>query len=130
MNDKVALLFADLEKSVTFLGNTLDQPLNDYMRAAAIQAFEMCFELAWKYLQARLDVTGLEAYSPRAVFRASGKVGLVDNVEAWLYFAQQRNLTVHTYQPELADTVYAMIKRDFLPAAQRLLQTAEPHQEV
>ncbi len=115
---------------MTFLGNTLDQPLNDYMRAAAIQAFEMCFELAWKYLQARLDATAIEANSPRAVFRASGTVGLLDDIKAWLRFTEQRNLTVHTYQPDLADTVYAMIKNDFLPAAQHLLQTAAPNQEV
>ena len=46
MSQKSDLLFADLTKSVVFLEGTLAQPYNDYMRAAAIQAFEICFELS------------------------------------------------------------------------------------
>jgi nucleotidyltransferase substrate binding protein (TIGR01987 family) len=100
------------------------------MRAAAIQAFEICFELAWKYLQARLSESGLVANSPRATFRESGKVGLLDNVEAWLEFTEQRNLTVHTYQKQLADQIYNNIRVKFLPAAEKLLETASPAKEA
>ncbi len=130
MSSKSSLIFADLEKSVTFLADVLQQPQNDYMRAAAIQAFEICFELAWKYLQTRLNEAGLEANSPRSAIRESGKAGLLENVEAWLVFAEQRNLTVHTYQPQLADEVYAIIKDDFLPAIQKLLATGSPSKEI
>jgi nucleotidyltransferase substrate binding protein (TIGR01987 family) len=100
------------------------------MRAAAIQAFEICFELSWKYLQTRLNEAGLEANSPRGAFRQSGKAGLIDNVESWLIFAEQRNLTVHTYHPQLADEIYTTIKTDFLPAIQKLLTTASPNKEI
>jgi nucleotidyltransferase substrate binding protein (TIGR01987 family) len=96
MNSKSALIFNDLQKSVDFLADVLGKPRDDYMRAATIQAFEICFELSWKYLQARLFEAGVEANSPRASFRESGKVGLLDNVEDWLQFTEQRNLTVHT----------------------------------
>jgi nucleotidyltransferase substrate binding protein (TIGR01987 family) len=130
MKPKSSLLFTDLEKSVAFLADVLQQPQNDYMRAAAIQAFEICFELSWKYLQARLNEVGLEANSPRGAFRESGKAKLLDNVEQWLVFAEQRNLTVHTYQPQLADSVYSIVKNDFLPAAQKLLETAYPNKEI
>jgi hypothetical protein len=29
-----------------------------------------------------------------------------NEVELWLTFTEQRNLTVHTYQPQLAETIY------------------------
>lgn len=127
---KSDLLFADLEKAVDFLARTLDKPKDDYMRAATIQAFEMCFELSWKYLQARLEEAGLSASSPRAAFRESGKAGLLNEVEAWMDFTDQRNLTVHTYQPRLADEVYTMAEQKFLPAAQDLLRDASPDRDI
>lgn len=130
MSTKSSLLFADLQKATAFLADVLAQPQNDYMRAAAIQAFEICFELSWKYTRARLNEAGLEAHSPRGAFREAGKAGLLDDVEAWLVFTEQRNLTVHTYQTELADAVYATIRDDFLPAAQKLLATASPKKEI
>jgi nucleotidyltransferase substrate binding protein (TIGR01987 family) len=118
---KSKVIFIDLEKSVDFLVAVLAQPRNDYMRAAAIQAFEICFELSWKYLQAKLAEEGLEANSPRAVFRTSGQAGLIDNVEAWIEFTMQRNLTVHTYQKQLADEIYASIRESFYPAVQKII---------
>jgi nucleotidyltransferase substrate binding protein (TIGR01987 family) len=127
---KSSLIFADLQKSAEFLADVLAQPRNDYMRAAAIQAFELCFELAWKYLQTRLAELGIEANSPRAAFREAGKAGLIDNVEAWLTFVEQRNLTTHTYKSQLADEVYAAARADFLPALQALLESASPDREV
>ncbi|MCL4448774.1 MAG: nucleotidyltransferase substrate binding protein [Actinobacteria bacterium] len=130
MSSRAELIFADLQKSVTFLADVLSKSRDDYMRAAAIQSFEICFELAWKYLQARLSEAGLEANSPRASFRESGKTGLLDNVEVWLAFIEQRNRTVHTYQPQLADQIYEMIRKDFLPAIQKLLQDASPSTEI
>lgn len=129
MSNTSSLRFADLEKAANFLANTLAQPYSDYMRAAAIQAFEICFELSWKYLQARLRETGLEAQSPRSAFREAGKAGLLPEVEPWLRFTEQRNLTTQTYHPQLADEVYSMIKKEFLPSLQRLIATAGPSNE-
>jgi nucleotidyltransferase substrate binding protein (TIGR01987 family) len=130
MSPKSSLIFTDLQKSVEFLANVVAKPRDDYMRAAAIQAFEICFELSWKYLQARLLEAGLEANSPRATFRESGKAGLLDNVEAWLAFTEKRNLTVHTYQRQLADQIYDTIRESFLLAAEHLLKNASPSKEI
>lgn len=126
MNDtkRAALLFEDLHRSVTFLQDVLKQPRNDYMRAATIQSFEICFELSWKYLQAQLWESGIDTVSPRSAFREGGKVGLIDDVTSWLIFVQQRSLTVHTYQPKLAGEIFNSIVTDFLPAVQQLLEAA------
>lgn len=38
-------------------------------KAGAIQAFEICYELSWKTMKRILAYRGLEANSPREVFR-------------------------------------------------------------
>lgn len=130
MNEKSDIIYADLEKALQFLADTLQQPKNDYMRAAAIKAFEICFDLSWKYLQARLQEDGLSANSPKAVFREAGKSGLISEVKQWLEFIKQRNLSVHTYKSVLADEVYAMARDEFLPAAQHMLHDVSLSREI
>ncbi len=130
MKKQSEIIYIDLEKSVEFLGKTLDQPKNDYMRTAAIKSFEICFDLTWKYLQARLQEDGLEANSPKSAFREAGKFGLLSEVKAWLDFTDFRNLSVHTYKPLLADEVYAMAQAEFLPAARQMLHDASPAHEI
>jgi hypothetical protein len=39
---KSTIIFADLQKSIDFLVDVAGKPPDDYMRAAAIQAFEIC----------------------------------------------------------------------------------------
>ncbi|NNN21893.1 MAG: nucleotidyltransferase [Acidimicrobiales bacterium] len=124
MSSKSSLILSDLKNAVNFLTDVISKPPDIYMRAAAIQAFEICFELSWKYLQRRLLESGLQVNSPRAAFRESGKAGLLDNVEMWLHFMEQRNLTVHTYQSQLAQELYKTISDSFLPSVQELLASA------
>jgi hypothetical protein len=40
-----------LVQARAFLGRTLATPEDEIQRAATIQAFELCFELSWKYLK-------------------------------------------------------------------------------
>ena len=85
---------------------------SDIERDAAIQRFEYSFEATWKAAQIYLrEFEGIEQASPKGVIRASYQVGLLDekNTEAALKMADQRNLTVHTYNEELAKAVYAKL---------------------
>jgi len=43
--------------------------------------FQFTYELSWKLLRARLREEGVEAATPRAVFRAAGEAGLLASVE-------------------------------------------------
>ena len=45
---KANLILNDLNKALLRLDEALKQPENDFVRDAAIQRFEFCFELAWK----------------------------------------------------------------------------------
>ena len=79
------------------------------VRDAAIQRFEFTFEAAWKAAQRYLaDIEGLAVGSPKAAARAAGAVGLLEatEVEELLAMADDRNLTVHTYDEALARAIY------------------------
>ncbi len=67
-------------------------------KAGTIQAFEYCFELAWKIMKRILSERGQTTNSPRETFRVAALEGLIDDPEQWFDFLKKRNLTTHTYQ--------------------------------
>ncbi len=71
-------------------------------QAGAIQAFEYCYELSWKYMRKLLAVRGKIVNSPRETFRMAALEGFITDPEIWFDFIEKRNLTVHTYQEENA----------------------------
>jgi nucleotidyltransferase substrate binding protein (TIGR01987 family) len=78
-----------------------------------LQRFEYTFEAVWKAAkQLLLELEGLDMGSPKSVIRASREMGILDEeetVEA-LQMADDRNLTVHTYNEALASAIYERLK--------------------
>ena len=77
-------------------------------RDASIQRFEYTFEAVWKAVQhyAR-EVEGVDVGSPKQAARVSLQVGLLDDTQtrAALVMVDDRNLTVHTYNEQLAEDI-------------------------
>jgi nucleotidyltransferase substrate binding protein (TIGR01987 family) len=73
--------------------------------AGAIQAYEYCFELAWKTMKRVLEQRGMIANSPRETFRIAARIGLISDAEMWFEFMKERNHTVHCYDQEVVDDV-------------------------
>ena len=69
-------------------------------KAGAIQAFEYCYELAWKMMKRLLEARGVICNSPRDTFREAALNNLIFDPEIWFDFIKARNLTVHTYDEE------------------------------
>ena len=69
-------------------------------QAGAIQAFEFCYELAWKMMKRFLESRGAEVGSPKDTFRKAALERLIDDPELWFEFQMKRNLTSHTYEYE------------------------------
>ena len=81
----------------------LQEPKTPIVRDASIQRFEYTFEAAWKTAQLYLKTEeGLELGSPKAVIRSSMQVGLLseEQTRTALQMADDRNLTVHTYNED------------------------------
>jgi len=82
-------------------------------RDAAIQRFEFTFEALWKAAKEFLwEIEGVENGSPKSVIRSCREVGLFNDGEtvAALQMADDRNLTVHTYNEALAIKIFERIK--------------------
>lgn len=76
------------------------------VRDAAIQRFEFTFELVWKTLRKILLKRGIEANSPKTVFRLAAKDGIILNVDEWFTFISYRNQTSHVYNEAIAEEIY------------------------
>lgn len=117
-----------LKLAINSLEDILRQPINEYVRDGVIQRFEYTFELCWKFLQRALKESGVETGSPTQVIRAAAREGLLDDIEAWLSFLKSRNLTVHTYNKDVAEEVYAEGKK-FPKYAKAILTALEKYVE-
>ena len=82
-------------------------------RDAAIQRFKFTFEAVWKAGKEYLYIIeGIAEGSPKGVIRACRESGLFDNSQTVtaLKMADDRNLTVHTYNEALAAEIYHNMK--------------------
>jgi nucleotidyltransferase substrate binding protein (TIGR01987 family) len=111
LQERVALAekaLATLEEVMTIMTPTAIE------RDAAIQRFEYTFEAVWKAAkQMLLDIEGIDAGSPKSVIRACREIGLFDDSTAVLALemADDRNLTVHTYDEALAANIFNRLKQ-------------------
>ena len=64
-------------------------------RDGVIQRFEFTFELFWKALKRILSFKGIDANSPREVFRQAAKQGLIEDPKVWFEFIKHRNINFH-----------------------------------
>ncbi|BAL82363.1 hypothetical protein SELR_06550 [Selenomonas ruminantium subsp. lactilytica TAM6421] len=79
--------------------------LSEIERDGLIQRFEFCFEIMWKCGKDYLyDHEGLDVASPKKVIRCLREVGIFSDVETEqaLKMVDDRNLTAHTYDEEMA----------------------------
>ena len=74
-------------------------------KVATVQAFEFCYEISWKTIKKFLESEGLEATTPKEVFRKAAVAHLIEDPERWFGFQKVRNLTTHTYEEETLEEV-------------------------
>ena len=83
---------------------------DDLYRDACIQRFEYCYELAWKTIKRFLQLKEIEVHGSKETFRQAAVVGYIDDPEKWFEFIDMSNLTVHTYNKEVADQIFGNLK--------------------
>ena len=84
---------------------------DDRDKAEAIQAFEFCYELAWKMMKRALESRGQEVGSPKDTFRKAALEKLIDDPELWFEFQKKRNLTSHTYEQENVASILSIFDK-------------------
>lgn len=86
-------------------------------RDACIQRFEYSIELSWKIAMKKL---GSQTKFAKPAIREMARAGLIDSAEMWLDFIEARNNSSHSYDEDVAQKVFAQIKKYAL-AAEKLL---------
>lgn len=94
------------------------------IRDAVIQRFEYTYSLAVKmmmrYLQQELPELP-DTLTFNEIIRKANQMGLLlNNLEKWTDYRHKRNLTSHTYEESIANTVVSVVK-DFQKDAEFLL---------
>ena len=103
---KLESLIKNLKKANQRLKEMVKLKPTRVNKDATIQRFEFCFELAWKTIQEYLRDQGIDSKSPKGCIREGGRLELIEDVEKWFEFLDNRNLIAHTYNEKLADKIY------------------------
>jgi len=111
-HDKLTLSFQQVEQALVALKQMVDKPMQSDRSNidACIQRFEFTVELFWKLLKRIIESRGGTPTYPKDVLREAFKGQLIHDESIWLRMLQDRNLTSHTYNQDLADEIYQRIK--------------------
>lgn len=120
-NKKTGLTLESLEKAFFVLKDFSDHDDSNQEKAGIIKAFEFCYELSWKMLKKALFIKGINANSPRDVFRESAISGLISDPRPWFKFLEERNKTVHTYNLETIEKILLKIIPEFKNEVEKVI---------
>jgi nucleotidyltransferase substrate binding protein (TIGR01987 family) len=113
--------FKNFEKSYDLLNQYINLPINtDLERAGIIQFFEISFELSWKLMKDYLEFQEISVKSPRETIKEAFQIGLIDDGHIWIDALSDRNLTVHTYDKEVAKKLVNDIAKVYFPELKKL----------
>jgi nucleotidyltransferase substrate binding protein (TIGR01987 family) len=115
--------FQNLDRAFSQLkrGLAIEFP-SDIEQQGIIQIFEFTFELSWKTLKDYLEAQGLMCQFPREVIKQAFQNQIISDGETWLDMLAKRNLLAHTYDESLATEAHRLIKENFAPEIEILVQ--------
>lgn len=97
------------------------RPLTRLEQQGMIQGFEFTHELAWNVLKDYLEEQGYtNIVGSRNATRLAFKNELITDGDTWMEMIKSRNLTSHTYNIELADSIAADISGRYYTAFCRM----------
>ena len=122
--------FTSYQKALPVLEEAVElaklRPLSQLEKQGLIQAFEFTHELFWKTLKDFLEARGQkDIYGSRDAVRRGFKLGLLQNGEMWMQMIQSRNLSSHTYDEGVAETIFEMICQTYLTLFQKFRNTIQ-----
>lgn len=103
--------------------NEPDDPKHQH-RDSVITRFEYVFELFWKLLKALEEVEGFDEKSPRAAIVRAFQLGWIENETLWLDMLNDRNLSAHSYNEDLARQIYRNI-HTYFPELKKIYASLE-----
>lgn len=115
---------AKLSQAVSIISGPQDgrTDVDNLMKEGLIQRFEYTHELAWKVMKDYAEYQGYtEVRGSRDAFRQALQMGLIDDA-GWMESIEDRNLTSHNYDEEVAEEIYQAIVHKYYPLFVRFEQ--------
>ena len=105
-NQAVELLSKHIEREET---------VDELLQEGLIQRFEYTHELAWKVMKDYAEYQGYtDVRGSRDAIRKALEMNLIDD-KRWMDTIEDRNLTVHNYDNEIASEIYNNIMCVYAP---------------
>ncbi|MGL5378762.1 HI0074 family nucleotidyltransferase substrate-binding subunit [Clostridium sp.] len=100
---------------------------NDIVRDSLIQRFEFTYELTHKALREFMKYLGvtLENSFPRTIYKKAYVNNMISDDLVWINLLEDRNLTSHIYNENLADEVAQRIVDKYVDAIGELVDNLE-----
>lgn len=113
--------FTNYEKSFLLLERTLKIPKpSEAEKGGLIQFYETTFELGWKVMKDYLESQGHTVSSPRDVIKTAFQAEVISDGEKWMQALEDRNLTTHVYDEEVANRIIDQIRNIYFILLQHL----------
>ena len=92
-----------------------EDTVDELLQEGLIQRFEYTHELAWKVMKDYAEYQGYtDIRGSRDAIRKSLEMNLIDD-KRWMNTIEDRNLTVHNYDNEIASEIYDNIMNIYAP---------------
>ena len=123
---------AKLTQAVELLSGQVsrEEAVDELLQEGLIQRFEYTHELAWKVMKDYAEYQGYtDVRGSRDAIRKALEMDLIDD-SRWMETIEDRNLTVHNYDNEVATEIYENIMQTyhplFLAFEQKMQSLVEP----
>lgn len=106
-----------LTQAASFLSRQMEheQVVDELLQEGLIQRFEYTHELAWKVMKDYAEYQGYtDVRGSRDAIRKAFEMNLIDD-RRWMETIEDRNLTVHNYDNEVATEIYENILHVYCP---------------
>jgi nucleotidyltransferase substrate binding protein (TIGR01987 family) len=113
--------FENFSKAYELLKRTLQigEP-SEAEKAGTIQFYEIAFELSWKLMRDYLQSEGFIVKSPRETIKKANEMDILNDAYVWIDALDDRNLTTHIYDEEIADEILERIRLKYFPEIEKL----------
>lgn len=116
-----------LSEAVQIFENEYDwqDAVDELLKEGLIQRFEFTHELAWKVMKDYEEYQGYtNVRGSRDAIRLALQIGIIED-KVWLDSIEDRNLTSHNYDDEIADEVFITIVEDYYPMFMKFKDTMQ-----
>lgn len=92
-----------------------DEYVDELLQEGLIQRFEYTHELSWKVMKDYAEYQGYtDIHGSRDAIRKALEIGIIDN-KRWMETINDRNLTSHNYNNEVATEIYDKVIHVYYP---------------